>query len=173
MVMVDRLSWALFFALACVAGALAAIMMVTTFSDVVMRYFFNRPIGGAFEVTEISMGLIVFFALPLMIRERENIVVTILYDRFPAPLRRAATTITDLVCAALCGFIAWRMWLYGERLLRANEITLELRVPKGAVAQSMSVLLFVAGAAFVICALRALTGADDGAVKPLENQEKI
>ncbi len=173
MVMIDRLSWALFFALACVAGALAAIMMVTTFSDVVMRYFFNRPIAGAFEVTEISMGLIVFFALPLMIRERENIVVTILYDRFPAPVRRAATTVTDLICAGLCGFIAWRMWLYGERLLRSNEITLELRVPKGAVAQSMSVLLLVGGVAFLICALRAFAGSDEGPVRPIGNQEKI
>lgn len=152
---VPELADRLFLALAWVAGVLAAVMMVTTFTDVVMRYFFNRPIVGAFEVTEITMGLLVFFALPVMIRRRENIVVNVVHDMLPPRARRAATLLSDLVCAALCAFIAWRMWLFGARLLRFNEVTMELQVPKGAIAQSMSVLMALAAVAFLLCAWEA------------------
>lgn len=154
-VRIAAVGW-LFTALAWVAAALAAVMMVTTFVDVVMRYFFNRPILGAFEVTEIAMGLLVFFALPLVIHQRENIVVNIVYDLMPDTLRRVVTALSDLVCAVLCGFIAWRMWLFGARLLSNNEVTMELQVPRGGIAQTMAVLMAVATAAFVISAWQAL-----------------
>ena len=102
------------------------------------------------------MGLMVFFALPLMVRQSGNIRVTILFDRLPDALRRYAGFVTELLGACICGFIAWRMWLYGERILRFGEVTMELRIPRGAIAQSMSVLLVVAAIAFVICALESL-----------------
>ena len=147
-----------FLALAWAAGALAAVMMATTASDVTMRYLFNDPIYGAFEVTEISMGLIVFLALPWMIRVRQNIRVTVLFDRLPPGPARWATMATELVCAVLCAFIAWRMWLHGARLLTYGEVTLELRVPKGAVAQTMAAMMAAACLAFLACALDAIRG---------------
>lgn len=158
-----------FLALAWVAGGLAVVMMTTTFSDVIMRYFFNHPIFGAFEITEISMGLIVFFALPMMIRARENITVTVLFDSFPPPLRRAAVVLSDLTGAAVCALIAWRMWLYGERLVRFREVTLELQVPRGLIAQGMAALMALAALAFLLCAWQALRRGVD----PLGNRDSI
>lgn len=158
-----------FLALAWVAGGFAVVMMVTTFSDVVMRYFFNNPIHGAFEITELSMGLIVFFALPMMIRARENITVTVLFDNFPPFLRRAVVVMTDLTGAAVCALIAWRMWLYGERLVRFREVTMELAVPRGLVAQIMAALMAVAAVAFILCAWQALRRGVD----PLGNRDSV
>jgi TRAP-type C4-dicarboxylate transport system permease small subunit len=132
-----------------VACALAALMMVTTFVDVMLRYFFGRPIGGAFEVTELSMGLLVFFALPSVMLRRENIVVSLVIERLSARAQAWFAAIGDLLCAAVFLFIAWRMWLHGARLLRFKEVTMELAVPKGAVAQTMASLLVLAA----ICAL--------------------
>lgn len=146
----------LFTLLAWVAGLFAATMMALTFLDVVFRYLLSRPIYGAFELTEVLMGLMVFTALPLVVWHRENIVVTVLYDRYPPALRRAAGLLMELVCAGICALIAWRLWLYGERLLRTGEVTLELRVPKGAIAMTMAVLLAITALAFLISALRAL-----------------
>lgn len=157
-----RLLDSAFMALAWVAAALAAAMMFTTFGDVLMRYLFRSPIHGAFEITEVSMGLIVFFALPWTIRRGGNIRVTILFDRFPERARRVATVATELLCAATSAFIAWRVWLFGERILRYGEVTMELRIPKGLVAQSMSVLLVFAAAAFLLCAIEALKRAPAG-----------
>lgn len=155
--------------LAWIAGILAVVMMTTTFSDVVMRYFFNKPIHGAFEITEISMGLIVFFALPMMIRARENITVTVMFDNFPPLMRRIMVVMTDLVGAAVCALIAWRMWLYGERLLRFREVTMELAVPRGLIAQIMAGLMAVAALAFILCAWEALRRGVD----PLGSRDSV
>lgn len=144
-----------FTALAWVACACAGVMMVTTATDVLLRYFFNRPIPGAFEITEITMGLMVFFALPLMVRRRENIVVNVVFDLAPVAVQRLLTVVTDLACAAVCTLIAWRMWLYGARLSRFNEVTMELAVSKGLIAQTMAVLMGLTALAFLLCGLEA------------------
>ncbi|PQO24952.1 hypothetical protein C2I36_00235 [Rhodobacteraceae bacterium WD3A24] len=144
-----------------VAAALAATIMFVTFADVIMRYIFRSPITGSFEITEISMGLIVFFAMPQMIRNRGNIVVTVMFDKFARPVQRAATVLTEALAAGISGFVAWRIWLQGERMMRYGEVTMELRIPKGLIAQSMAVLMAVAGVAFLICTIEVLRR-DDG-----------
>jgi len=126
--------------LAYLSGLLAAVMMVTTTVDVAGRYLFNSPLHGAFEITEIAMGLIVFTALPLAIRHREMIVVSVLSDRYPERGRRLGGALGDLLGTAIFGFMAWRLWVYGERLWSYRERTLELGVPKGLIVQSMAVL---------------------------------
>ncbi|MEN9773239.1 MAG: hypothetical protein RL322_309 [Pseudomonadota bacterium] len=137
-----------------IACVCAALMMVTTFFDVLLRYFAGRPMGGAFEITEISMGLLVFFALPSVMARRENIVVTLLVDRMTARTRAMLAALGDLVCALVLLFVAWRMWMHGARLLRFNEVTMELAVPKGAIAQTMAILLGLAALSACLAAWR-------------------
>ncbi len=138
------------------SGFIAAFVMAVTFTGVVMRYLLRSPLMGGFEMIEIGMGLIVFTALPLMVRKGGNICVTVLSDRFSPLWSRITTFISQSVGAVLMAFISWRVWLQGERLLTYNEVTMELRVPKGLIAQSMAVLLMVTALAFVFCALEAL-----------------
>jgi len=143
-------------ALAWLSGLIAFFVMAVTFTGVVLRYGFRNPLMGGFEMIEIGMGMIVFTAVPLMVRRRGNITVTILIERLPPLLVRAAGFVSDLVGAALMAFVSWRVWLQGERLLTYNEVTMELSVPKGLIAQSMAVLLAVAAIAFLLCAVEAL-----------------
>ncbi|PJE36205.1 hypothetical protein CVM52_13300 [Pseudooceanicola lipolyticus] len=156
--------------LAWLSGLIAACVMTVTFVGVVMRYVFRNPLMGGFEMIEIGMGLIVFTALPWMVRNRGNIRVTILSDRFPPGLGRVADFIGQILGAALMAFVAWRVWLQGDRLLTYNEVTMELRVPKGLIAQGMSVMLIITALAFVICAFevsrrrRPGAGAETGAL---------
>ena len=56
----------------------------------------EAPHGGLSRSIEITMGLLVFFALPMMVRQSGNIRVTILFDRFAEPVRRWATFATEL-----------------------------------------------------------------------------
>lgn len=143
-------------ALAWLSGLIAFFVMTVTFTGVVMRYGLRNPLMGGFEMIEIGMGLIVFTAVPLMVRRRGNITVTILVERLPPQLVWAAGFVSDFVGAALMAFVSWRVWLQGQRLLTYNEVTMELRVPKGLIAQSMAVLLAVAAIAFLLCAIEAL-----------------
>ena len=143
--------------LAWLSGLIAFFVMSVTFIGVVMRYGLRSPLMGGFEMIEIGMGLIVFTALPLMVRRRGNISVTVLVDKLPENVLRVTGFISDIAGMALMGFIAWRGWLQGERLLTYGEVTMELRVPKGLIAQCMSTLLVIAAVAFLICALEAFS----------------
>ncbi|SEO18188.1 TRAP-type C4-dicarboxylate transport system, small permease component [Salinihabitans flavidus] len=149
-------------ALAWLSGLIAAFVMTVTFVGVVMRYLLRKPLMGGFEMIEIGMGLIVFSALPWMVRRGANIRVTVLSDKFPTMLARLADFFSQSVGAILMAFIAWRVWLQGERLLKYNEVTMELRVPKGMIAQGMSVLLAVTALAFLLCAVEVLRRAGRG-----------
>lgn len=154
MVLIDRL----FLALAVAAGAIAGLVMALTFADVLGRYLFNSPIRGAFELTEMAMGLLVFGALPLVTLRREHVVDAILFDRMPDAVRRVLAVAFDLLGAAVCGLMAWRMWLYGDRLVRFGEVTMELRIPKGMVCMAMAVLVGLAAVAFLLAAWNAARG---------------
>lgn len=143
-------------ALAWLSGLIAAFIMTVTFVGVVMRYLLRKPLMGGFEMIEIGMGLLVFCALPWMVRQGGNIRVTIFSDRFSPGVSRLADFFGQILGAVLMALIAWRIWLQGKRLLTYNEVTMELRVPKGLIAQSMSVLLAVAALAFLACAFEAL-----------------
>jgi TRAP-type C4-dicarboxylate transport system permease small subunit len=133
-------------------------MMLVTVVDVGGRFLFNHPLHGAFEATEVMMGMIVFLALPLTTRRREHITVTLLEPYLPEWLRRCAALLFGLVCAAVCGLLAWRLGLHGERLLNVGEVTLELRIPRGGIATAMSWLMWVACVAFVLDAVAGLRG---------------
>ena len=154
MIWIDRL----FLLLAGAAGALAAAMMVVTTIDVLGRNLLNQPLHGAFEATEVMMGLIVFLALPLATRRREHITVTMFDPWMPEWLKRGLGMVFALACAAVSALLAWRVGLHGERLLRVGEVTLELGIPRGGVATAMSWMLWLSALAFVIDAVAALRG---------------
>lgn len=148
----------LFRALSVAAGVMVAIMMVVTTVDVVGRYFFSRPLFAAFEITEILMALLIFAGLPLATMARENIVVSILSDNFPEGLREIQIRVFEAICGLVCLAMAWRVWLYGERLWRTRDRTLELQIPLGLLAQVIAVLVLLTGLAFLISALRRRSG---------------
>ncbi len=152
LVLFDRLC----LALAWLSGLIAAGVMTVIFVGVIMRYFFRRPLSGGFELIEVGMGLMVFTALPWLVRQRGNIRVTVLSDRFPPLAARLADLAGQLLGAGLIALIAWRVWLQGERLASFGEVTMSLRIPKGLIAQGMSVMLALSALAFLICALETL-----------------
>src|SRR5207253_3109449 len=47
------------------ASAILLAMMLLTVVDVVARYIFSRPVGGAFEITELMLVVLIFAGLPL------------------------------------------------------------------------------------------------------------
>jgi TRAP-type C4-dicarboxylate transport system permease small subunit len=136
------------------AGIMVAAMMFITTFDVVGRYFFGRPLFAAFEVTEILMGLIIFAGLPLATAARENITISILVERMSRTMQDFGARLFEVVCAAICFAMGWRMWVYGARLWRTGDQTLELRIPIGLLAQAMAALVVLAGIAFLINAAR-------------------
>ena len=99
------------------AGVVATfLMMCLTSGDAVSRYLFNRPVIGAYEITEkYLMVAAIFLGLSYAYRGGVFIRVTFLVDRLPPALKQVANHVAHLLSLAFCAFIlvatgqqAWR-----------------------------------------------------------------
>lgn len=98
-------------------SACILLLMVVSFSDVIMRSL-GRPIPGAFEITEVGVGAMVFAALPLVTLRREHITVGLfssLVGRHPW-LRLLFTIASRVVSVLVFGFLAWHIWALGNQM---------------------------------------------------------
>ncbi|HET9205820.1 MAG TPA: TRAP transporter small permease [Burkholderiaceae bacterium] len=139
------------------AGILVLGMMLVTSLDVGLRFFFNAPLGGAFEVTEISMALVIFAGMSLAAARREHITVNLLETALSERARRWQRVLGDLVCAMVAAVLAWRIGIRAQSLLAAGETTLVLGIGRGYIAWTVAVLCAVAAGVFLRCAWQGLT----------------
>ena len=89
--MIDRSTWGrrVEGVLGVVSSLILLVMMALTFVDVVARYLFNRPLAGAFEVTELLLLVLIFAGLPLVTYADEHA----LMDFIDRPLGPRATRV--------------------------------------------------------------------------------
>jgi TRAP-type C4-dicarboxylate transport system permease small subunit len=132
------------------AGGMVGILMFLVFADVVGRYIFNKPIFGAYELVEVLMGWIIFAGMPLVSRAQQHISVDFVSGFLPQRLKPIQGIVVNFICSATALVMAWRIWLYGERLIRVKETTMELQIPRGMIAQIMAIMLALAGLAFFL-----------------------
>jgi TRAP-type transport system small permease protein len=134
------------------AATLFALMTVTCV-DVIGRYFFNRPVYGGLELTEILLACMIFSALPIVCRHGEHISVDLIALR-PRWARAAQHVVVNLLGMVIAGFLAHQLWLRAAQLGRAGETTMQIRIPMQYVAWFISALMAVAVLAFLARALR-------------------
>ena len=127
------------------ASAILLVMMLLTFLDVVLRYVFNRPMAGAFEVTELLLLVLIFAGLPLVSFTNEHAVM----DFIDRVLRRRALRglqgLVELVSALLMFLLAWLTWLKADRIWGYRDATDVLRILYGPFVYFMAVTLALAG----------------------------
>jgi len=101
------------------AGVLATFaMMCLTSADALSRYLLNRPIVGAYEITEKYLAVAaIFLGLSYAYRGGLFIRVTFLVDRLPGGMKIAANYVAHLITLAFCLILlvatarqAWRGW---------------------------------------------------------------
>jgi TRAP-type C4-dicarboxylate transport system permease small subunit len=114
-----------------VLGIIAAVvlfcLMALTCVDVVARYFFNSPVYGGFEITEMLLAVLIFSGLPLVTLRNEHVTVDVLDPITPQWLLRArhvAACLVGLIVDRLSGV---RLWLRASALHAAGETTAQLK----------------------------------------------
>ena len=91
-------------------------MMCLTSADALSRYAFNRPILGAFEITEkYLMVAAIFMGLSYGYRGGLFIRVTFLVDRLSGTARLAADYFAFLVSLLFCAVFLWATAVQGLR----------------------------------------------------------
>ena len=128
-----------------VASAILLAMMFLTVVDVVARYAFNRPLRGAFEVTELMLLVLIFAGLPLVSFSDEHATMDFI-DRLLGPrAQRSLEALVQLVNAALMFLLTWLVWLKADRIWGYRDSTDVLRIVYGPFVYFMAVTLGLAG----------------------------
>jgi TRAP-type transport system small permease protein len=120
-------------------------MMVLTFADVVARYLINRPIRGAFEITELTLLVLIFAGLPLVSRADEHVTMDFI-DRILGRLRGAWIRGMHAVCAAIMFFLAWQVWIKATRIASYGDTTDVLLITVGPFVYFMAAMIALTGA---------------------------
>ena len=127
------------------ASAILLAMMLLTVVDVVARYVFNRPLRGAFELTELMLVVLIFAGLPLVSYADEHAVMDFI-DRLLHPgWRRALWRAVQAACAAFMFLLAWLVWLKANRIWAYRDATDVLRIVYGPFVYFMAVMIGLAG----------------------------
>jgi len=129
---------------AAAAGILLAMMLLTVV-DVVARYVFNRPVRGAFEVTELMLVVLIFAGLPLVSFTDEHAVMDFI-DRLLGPRsQRGLERLVQLACAAFLFLLTGLMWRKADRIWAYRDATDVLRIVYGPFVYFMALALGLAG----------------------------
>lgn len=116
--------------LALVAGIAVLAMMLLTCADVFLRYFVNAPIEGSFDVTQMLMVIIVFFALGHCGWTGGHVVVDLLREVFSPALLVALSAAVNAVGAAIMLAIVWQATLTALDFMRTGETPMTVLIPK-------------------------------------------
>ncbi len=137
------------------AAAILMFLMLFTAVDVIGRYFFNKPVWGGFELTEVSLAVLIFAGLPLTTLRNGHITVDLLDAVTPRAVLRVQHVVTNLIAAGCTAFLAYRLFLRGNTLLDAGETTLQIGIKFAYVSYTMAFLMAVTAVAFALLALGA------------------
>jgi TRAP-type transport system small permease protein len=127
------------------ASAILFAMMLLTTVDVVARYFFKRPLRGAFEVTELMLVVLIFAGLPLVSFTNEHAVMDFIDRLLGRRSMRALEAAVQVVSAALMLLLAWLMWSKADRIWAYRDATDVLRILYGPFVYFMAGTLALAG----------------------------
>ena len=131
------------------ASALLFCMMALTFFDVVGRYLLNRPIRGAFELTELALLVLIFAGLPLVSHADEHVTMDFIDRLLPGRARGAWIRAMHAVCAAIMFFVAWQTWIKAGKISSYGDTTDVLRITVGPFVYFMTAMIALTGAVHV------------------------
>ncbi|QSB16615.1 TRAP transporter small permease [Natronosporangium hydrolyticum] len=113
-----------------------------TVVDIVGRTFFNAPMRGTVELTELAVVILVYLGLSYAESRDSHIAVDLLYQRLGVRGRLLLRVFAGAVSLLVISVLTWRLFVYAGQLDTGGYTTGILRLPLYPVA-----LLAVLGAA--------------------------
>ncbi len=98
-------------------------MMALIFVDVFLRYVFNAPLAGAFEVAQFLLAILVFLSLAIVVWADENISVALFTGWFRGRAAHALKAAVMLVNIAGLSLLAVLIFRQFGSLQRSQQMT--------------------------------------------------
>jgi TRAP-type C4-dicarboxylate transport system permease small subunit len=112
-----------------IAAAFLFILMLFVCSDVILRYFFHKPILGSFELTEVMMAILVGLSLAYCALQKGHVRVDLVVSMLPERAQAIMNSIAHFAFLGLFVLITWRIIPRAMQMKEVDQVTLILRIP--------------------------------------------
>jgi TRAP-type C4-dicarboxylate transport system permease small subunit len=136
------------------AALALVVMMLVTVVDVFLRYAFNRPIRGSYDLVEVTLVFFVFHGMSTAFLQRRSIVID-LVDTFAGQrIVAALIRFSDVLSILALGLFAWAMLGPATQAFEYGDRKLELNMP----IYWLWIVALAGMAGTILCAFGALIG---------------
>ena len=132
-----------------IAGGVSLLALTLLATMNVALRIFQVPVGGTYEVVSFLGAIVTAGALGHTQKRKDHIVVDILSDKFPAPVKRVLDRVSYVLILAFFSVVSWQTFVYGVRLLRTGELSETLKI-------AYHPFVFLVGFGFAVLALTVL-----------------
>lgn len=112
-----------------IGRAILALMVLLITLDVILRYFFNRPIKGSYELIEFMMVTLVFLGLAYTQTQKGHISITLLTAKLSQAQQAVIHSATYLLCLFTFIAVTWRSIIAAEALRTGGTTSDILLIP--------------------------------------------
>ncbi|MEJ2040284.1 MAG: TRAP transporter small permease [Desulfosarcinaceae bacterium] len=112
-----------------IGASVLAMMMFLTAMDVALRYVFNRPLAGAFELVEYMMAIFIPFSIVYCADQKAHVSVDFILMRFSKRTQKAFDIATTFITMALAVLIAWENIIYIVETYQSKMTSPVLSIP--------------------------------------------
>lgn len=92
------------------AFCIAAMMFLITV-DIILRFLFSSPVQGSYEIIELMMAVLVFFAFSQTQRNKGHVKVTLFVDKLPTKAKYICDSAVLFLSAVMAGLVAYASFL--------------------------------------------------------------
>lgn len=108
--------------------ALVALMLVTVL-DVLLRYLFNKPIRGSYDLVECMLLIFVFHGMAAAFFGRRNITIDIIDGFIPPRIVAALIRLADVLSIVVLVLIFWAMITPATQIYQYGDVKLDSQIP--------------------------------------------
>ena len=110
-----------------IGAVIIIVLMFFIFSDTMLRYGFNRPVPGDYELIQFAQAIIISTALAYTMVQGRHVVVRFL--SFPERVQASGELITYFIALVIFVLISWQSGVYGTQLWQNGTNSGVLRLP--------------------------------------------
>ncbi len=110
-------------------GSIAVLFLMSLATiNVCLRFFFNAPYRGAYELVGFSGAIVIAFALGYTQKRKDHIIVDILTEKFSKPVVKFLDTISYFIMMIFFAVVSWQVLVWGMKISNSGEVSETLKI---------------------------------------------
>jgi TRAP-type C4-dicarboxylate transport system permease small subunit len=110
-------------------GSVAVLLLMSLATgNVCLRFFFNAPYRGAYEIVGFLGAIVIAFALGYTQKRKDHIVVDILTEKFPKRVNRVLDGVSYGITTIFFAIVSWQILVWGIKISKSGEVSETLKI---------------------------------------------